>query len=279
MRDADSIVVIHPILGVDIVSATAETAIRMIDARIAHSDPVSVAFANANLLTMARGNPELTSRLGDFMVFNDGIGVDLASMIIYGNSFAANLNGTDFMPFFLRNSTHNLRIFILGGHPGVANLSLTKLAQTYPRHQFVGSHHGYFPIEKTADIVEQINASRADILFVGLGNPAQELWLAKHLRETGCKIGFAVGAYIDFSSGRVSRAPKLIRQMRVEWMFRFLREPRRLFKRYTVGNTSFVYAALRQRLRGTTTVRTAPALQLHTPRLQVDGADRTNMPC
>lgn len=279
MRDPDSMVVIHPILGVDIVSTTAETASRMIDARIAHSDPVSIAFANANLLTMARGNPELMSRLGDFLVFNDGIGVDLASMIIYGNSFAANLNGTDFLPFFLGNSAHDLRIFILGGRPGVANLSLAKLAQVFPRHQFVGCHHGYFPTDKTADIVELIAASRADVLLVGLGNPAQELWLAKHLRDTGCKVGFAVGAYIDFSSGRVSRAPKLVRQMRVEWMFRFLLEPRRLFKRYTAGSTSFIYAALSQRLRGKTKVRTAPALQLQNPRLQASGADPTKIPC
>jgi alpha-1,3-mannosyltransferase len=279
MRETDSNVVIHPILGVDIVSATAEAASRMIDGRLAHSDPVSIAFANANLLTMARGDPELTSRLREFIVFNDGIGVDLASIIIHGSGFAANLNGTDFLPFFLRHTTHNARIFILGGRPGVANLSLAKLTKTFPRHQFVGCHHGYFPIEKTADIVAQISASRADVLIVGLGNPSQEFWLAKHLRDTGCKIGFAVGAYIDFSSGRVSRAPKLVRQMRVEWMFRFLLEPRRLFRRYTVGSTSFVYAALRQRLRGNTTVRKASALNQQTPRVQVDRADRTNMPC
>jgi alpha-1,3-mannosyltransferase len=274
MRDTGSMFVIHPILGVDIVSATAATASRLIDARIAHSDPLSVAFANANLLTMALSNPTLKSRLADFLVLNDGLGVDLASLIICGASFSENLNGTDFLPFFLQNTAHDFRIFILGGHPGVANLSLLKLAQAFPRHQFVGCHHGYFPADKTADVIGQIRGSRADLVLVGLGNPVQELWLAQHLRETGCKVGFAVGAYIDFSSGRVTRAPKLVRQLRIEWMFRFLLEPQRLFKRYTIGATSFVFASLRQRLRGKTKVRTT---QISQP--QTAEADRAKIRC
>lgn len=102
-----------------------------------------VAFANANLLNIARTTPNFRDTLNEFLVLNDGIALDLASRAIHGRTFPDNLNGTDFIPSFFVSTVHQLRVFILGGAPGIAQTSLQKLALTYPRHTFVGAHSGF----------------------------------------------------------------------------------------------------------------------------------------
>jgi alpha-1,3-mannosyltransferase len=96
------------------------------------------------------------------------------------------------------------------------------------------------------DIVAKIVASKADVVLVAMGNPAQETWLAENLAATGCRLGFGVGALFDFLSGDVVRAPRWVRAVRMEWVYRLFREPGRLWRRYLLGNPMFLMRVLGQ---------------------------------
>jgi alpha-1,3-mannosyltransferase len=233
-----------PIMGVNIALMRRDEALRHIDDAFSNGTALSVAFANANLLNLARTTPTFREILSRFLVLNDGIALNVASRLIHGRTFPDNLNGTDFTPSFLAGTSHQFRVFILGGEPGVADASLRQLSQIYTRHTFVGAHSGFFEEADNEEIIRSIRESKADVLLVGMGNPRQEWWLANHFRDTGCKLGLAIGAFVDFSAGRVRRAPQLFRTLRVEWMFRLALEPQRLVKRYTVDTAQFFGAAL-----------------------------------
>ncbi|KRR14835.1 hypothetical protein CQ12_28625 [Bradyrhizobium jicamae] len=198
-----------------------------------------VAFGNANLLNIAHAEPSVREALRRFMVLNDGIGTDIASRVLYGARFPDNLNGTDFIPYFLGRSVQGLRIFLLGAKPGIAAQAGAALKKKYPQHDVVGVEHGYGDLQSPG-LLARIRSCRPSLILVGLGNPAQELWLAKNFDQTGCTLGFGVGALFDFLAGNVSRAPHWVRAARLEWVYRLCLEPRRLAARYLVGNPTFL---------------------------------------
>lgn len=235
------------ILGVPISVSTASQVTQLLDARFERGDHAVVAFANANLLNIASQDEHFRTVLRKLIIFNDEIGMDIASVVLYGSTFPQNLNGTDFTPQYLQNTRHRYRIFLLGSRPGVAERAKEYLLKSCPKHQIVGCHHGFFPKEDTGKIINMIRASNADIVLVGMGNPQQELWLANNLHETGCRFAFGVGALFDFVSGNVRRAPAWMRSARIEWLYRLIQEPRRLWSRYLVGNFLFIFRVLGQR--------------------------------
>jgi alpha-1,3-mannosyltransferase len=222
--------------------------VQLLDDRFERGDHTVVAFANAHLLNIASQNERFRAVLRKLMIFNDGIGVDIASVVLYGSTFPQNLNGSDFTPRYLENTRHGYRIFLLGGRPGVVNRAKEHFSRRFPQHRIVGCHHGFFPKEDTIKITEMITASKADVLLVGMGNPQQELWLADYLDKTGCRLAFAVGALFDFMTGNVRRAPAWIRSVRLEWLHRLTQEPGRLWSRYLIGNFLFIFRVLSQRL-------------------------------
>jgi exopolysaccharide biosynthesis WecB/TagA/CpsF family protein len=236
------------LFGVHICRMDRAAAVLFLDSVAGKLGPQWVAFANANLINLARTDGHLRSQLCNAIVLNDGLGLDIASFLIYGQKFCDNLNGTDFIPYYLRNTARSFRIFVLGGRSGVATRCAHKIADLYPRHVVVGNHHGYFSESEESDVLNAIRSSKAELLLVGLGNPKQEYWLSEHIRLTGCELAFGVGALLDFISGDFPRAPKGIRLLRLEWLFRLALEPRRLGKRYLVDAPSFIAAALRERL-------------------------------
>jgi alpha-1,3-mannosyltransferase len=210
------------ILGVPIQVSSRDDAVREFDAAIGGNTRLNVAFANANTLRLAHKAPDFRRALQSFRVLNDGLGVDIASRIKYGVPFPENLNGTDFLPHYLTNSRHELRIFLLGGRPAVVTDAAKVLQSRCPRHNVVGYRSGYFGDEATPSICEEIRSTEADLVLVALGNPLQELWIAKHGGHTGAKLLIGVGALFDFLSGQTLRAPSLIRWALCYWLFRLL---------------------------------------------------------
>jgi alpha-1,3-mannosyltransferase len=198
-----------------------------------------VAFGNANLLNLARRDGDVRDALRRFIILNDGIGADIASRVLFGSKFPENLNGTDFVPYFLSRLRPGVRIFLLGGRPGVTERAASALLERYPQHEVVGVRHGYGDI-RSPELLGAIRSLTPDLILVALGNPAQELWLARHFDATGCALGIAVGALFDFMAGEYSRAPRWIRSVRLEWVYRLALEPRRLASRYLMGNPSFL---------------------------------------
>ena len=185
--------------------------------------------------------------LQDFQVLNDGIGVDLASRIKFGDPFPENLNGSDFIPYYFSSTRHRLRVFLLGAQPDVVEAAAHNFQKAYPLHTIVGWHHGYFQEDANASLCSKIKETGANVLLVGMGNPEQEYWIAKYGALSGASLMFGVGALFDFMSGRIARAPRWIQQARCEWLFRLGLEPRRLYKRYLFDNVTFLKDVLMDR--------------------------------
>jgi alpha-1,3-mannosyltransferase len=237
---------IRSILDVGVRAISSDAAVALLDDRFARRETTPVTFANAHTLNTATADGRLRNALRQSIVFNDGIGVDIASRLLFGKPFPDNLNGTDFVPSYLTHTRHQYRIFLLGASPGIAERAAERLAKFSPQHHIVGCRHGYLDPADAPRVAAEIRASLADVLLVGMGNPTQELWLMEHLAETGCRLGFAVGALLDFMAGRFPRAPEWMRELRIEWVYRLVQEPLRLWRRYLLGNPLFLMRIIAQ---------------------------------
>jgi len=229
------------ILDVPIQVESFASAVEHLDERLDGEQPTRVAFANAHTLNIASLDSRLQRVLQNAIVLNDGIGMDIASRLYYGAPFPENLNGTDFIPAYLAGTRHRLRIFLLGSRRGVAGRAAQWLRERFPQHEIVDHHHGYIDDpEDNAAVVARIRRSRADVLLVAMGDPKQGYWLADNLEATGCRLGFGVGALLDFMAGEIPRAPERIRRLRLEWAYRLALEPQRLWRRYVVECSTFL---------------------------------------
>ncbi len=235
------------ILDVPVFVGTRAAAADKIDAEYDQGRSTIVAFANANALNVASSDDSFCAVLKRCLVMNDGVGVDAASRILFGSSFPQNLNGTDFTPYYFKNTRNSYRIFFLGSSSGVAERAAARLiAICGGRHRIAGCQNGYSRAGDTMGIRAKIIASQADVVLVAMGNPMQEMWLAENLEAIGCRLGFGVGALFDFLAEDVSRAPPWMRAARLEWLYRLLREPGRLWRRYILGNPIFLMRVLGQ---------------------------------
>lgn len=136
-----------------------------------------------------------------------------------------------------------LRHYLLGGRPGVAEAVARRLTARFPGLIIAGTHTPPFRAGAAIEdesVIEAINQTRPDVLWVALGAPKQEFWTAAHEARLGARLILSVGAAFDFHSGRVRRAPAWMRRAGLEWLFRLASEPRRLAPRYVVTNLRFV---------------------------------------
>jgi beta-1,4-glucosyltransferase len=208
---------------------------------------ICVAFCNSNTMLHALRSPAYAETLSKFLLLNDGIGVDICSLLFKGYTFKDNLNGTDFIPDLLSDVSPGRSIFLLGAEPEWIGASSKRLAERFPDCVVVGSHHGFFKPDEVADVIAKINATSPDILLVGLGNPRQEQFIVNYAPLINARVLIGVGAFLDFTAGKVTRAPKLLRQLRAEWVFRLAQEPIRLGRRYTLDVFTFLYAVTKLR--------------------------------
>jgi N-acetylglucosaminyldiphosphoundecaprenol N-acetyl-beta-D-mannosaminyltransferase len=160
--------------------------------------------------------------------------------------------GPEFMPAFCRETAHlGYRHFFYGGAPGVAEQVIAQLKKETPDLQVAGHYCPPFRAltpEEDRAICQQINDSGADLVWVCLGCPAQERWIHDHRKKLNARVLLAVGAAFDVVAGRSNRAPKILRNYGLEWCYRLLKEPRRLWRRYLVYNSFFLYLMLKDSL-------------------------------
>lgn len=204
-------------------------------------------YVNAHSLNLAYRDQSYRDALARaHLVLNDGIGLELAARM-QGRDFPENLNGSDFTLRLLALAAEKKwRVYLYGGQPGVAAAARHRLCETIDGLEIVGVRDGYGQ-ETEEEVVDEIKRASADVVIVALGQPRQELWLDSHLAATGCHLGLGVGAFLDFVSGRVVRAPRWMNRLGIEWMFRLVHEPGRLWRRYIVGNPLFLWRAWRLR--------------------------------
>jgi len=137
-------------------------------------------------------------------------------------------------------------IYLLGAKPGVAQATADNMVERYPNLTVAGVRDGYFNAEEEDAVVEAINESGARILLVAFGAPRQELWLEQWRDRLAPPVCMGVGGLFDFYSGRIARAPAWMREMGLEWVFRLLQEPGRMWRRYVIGNPLFLYRVWQQ---------------------------------
>ncbi len=210
--------------------------------------PVALAFCNAHTAETAFENPGFAEALGRFVLVNDGIGLELAGRILEGRGFPQNLNGTDFTPWLFAGLERPTRVYLLGGEPGIPEEAARRFAERFPNVRIVGARDGFFPPAEELAVVAAVAAAQPDILLVALGNPKQEMFIARHFDALGAKAMFGVGALLDFTAGKVVRAPAWVRKLRSEWIWRLLQEPTRLARRYTIESAGFLFAVFKLRL-------------------------------
>lgn len=159
------------------------------------------------------------------VVVADGVGVVYASKI-YRTPVKAKVPGVELGVKVLENAAKSGRgVFFLGAKPGVGDMAAAKLSEKIPGINFVGIRDGYFKSDE--EVINEINASGAEILFVCLGAPKQEFWMAENFDKLNCRLMLGLGGSLDSYAGTVKRAPEIFIKLGLEWFYRLLKEPKR----------------------------------------------------
>lgn len=216
-------------------------------ATAAFAPPAQVAFVNPDCLNIAWADPHYRALLLDAeRVLPDGIGLRIGGRLL-GQPLQENINGTDLFPLLCSAARAAGRsLYLLGARPGIAAAAAARMQQRFPGLRIAGTQDGYFAPAATPAVIAAINASGADILLVAFGVPHQETWISAHRADLRVRVCMGVGGLFDFYSGRIRRAPPWLRELGLEWLYRLLQEPGRMWRRYVIGNPLFLYRVWRQ---------------------------------
>ena len=196
--------------------------------RLVNSDGFHyVVTPNPEIVEVCRENPEaMTVVNGADLVLPDGIGVVKGAAML-GTPLKGRVPGIEFASGLMAEMAKSGKtLYLLGAKPGVADQAAEKLKGNFPGLNIVGTHDGYF--KEDPPIVEDIRASGADVVFVCLGAPKQELWMAKNGPASGARLMIGLGGCLDVFSGTVERAPKFWCDHGLEWFYRLCKEPKRI---------------------------------------------------
>jgi len=208
--------------------------------------PAHVCFVNANNLNLATTRSDVMQAFKNAeFVLPDGVGVKLA-LRRAGGRLWSNLNGTDlFAPLAEAMAERGYRLYLLGGEEAVVEKAARRISHEHPKLQLAGWHHGYFKPGDEDALCHAINASGADWVLVGMGTPRQELWFERCRSRLHVPLVLSAGGLIDFLGGKNPRAPTWVRRLGLEWVFRMMQEPGRLWRRYIIGNPVFLWRTRR----------------------------------
>lgn len=210
-----------------------------------------ITYINAMCVNQAADDADYRACLRSAdLVYADGQAIVWAARWL-GSPVPERVNAGDFFTEFCRRcARENLSLFLLGSPEGRAARAAEVLQRAAPGLRIAGTHHGFLTPELSAQVVAAINAARPDLLVVGMGVPQQERWLWAHWDQLEVPVAWCVGALFDYLAGAFPRAPRWMRRLGLEWLFRLALEPRRLWRRYLLGNPRFVWRVLRRRVVG-----------------------------
>lgn len=211
------------------------------------TDKVHIAVGiNAHVCNTASSNLEFGRQLADVdLAYPDGQSIVWAARFL-GAPIRNRVATTDLIvPLAKRASTEGLNLFFFGGAPGVAKRAAAKLRGEYPLIK-ISTNHGYLAYGDSKELLDEIHAHKTDILFVGLGDPKQLAWVADNRSDLKVAAVLTCGGLFDWISGDNKRAPYWMIASGLEWLWRVMIEPRRLGRRYIVGNPLFVARFARQ---------------------------------
>ena len=234
------------LLGIFIDNITMEEALQTIERFIQEKKHRMIFTPTVDHLVKLQRDPEFKD---DYercdLVLPDGMPLLWAGRFL-GTPFKQKVSGSDvFVRFCPLAAQKGYRIFLLGSLPGIASRAAQILGARHPGLQIAGTYSPPFGFEKDEEenrkIIQRVKEARPDILFVGVGAPKQEKWIARHLKDCDCPVGMGVGASFDFVADPGKRAPRWVSNAGFEWLWRLLHEPRRLWKRYLLQDPIFFY--------------------------------------
>lgn len=220
---------------------------------IDRGDKQYILNVNVHALNIAFRKPDFRQVLNNSrLTFCDGAGVALGARIL-GHRIPPRITYADWMWQLAEFAAENrFTLFLLGARPGVSDRAAVALRQRVPDLRVVGTHHGYFDARRASPdncrVVELVNSARPNILIVCFGMPKQEEWLSENWDELNVNVGLTGGAALDYVSGQLRRGPKWMTDHGLEWLARMIIEPRRLWRRYLLGNPVFLWRIFKQRL-------------------------------
>ena len=226
---------------------------RIVNHAVAGRSPEYVVTPNAmHILSLQTDPPFRKIYRQAFLVVPDGVSL-LWSAKFLNTPLNGRVNGTDlFEQLCAAAAEKGLKVFLLGGREGAADAAREILEARHPDLKIVGTHCPPYGFESQpaalALINAKIQAANPDLLFVGLGAPKQEKWIAANYQELAVPISVGIGVSFELVANMVSRAPIWMQKTGLEWLFRLIVEPGRLWKRYLIGNPLFVLLVLKQRL-------------------------------
>lgn len=238
------------ILNTTIDVLTMKETIDLVEKYITTKTPLHLMGVNADKINEVNANKLMSEIVNKCGVINaDGASVVLASKYLK-KPLPERVAGIDLMMNLVELADQkSYKIFLLGAKEEVVKKTKEKLIQKYPKLNVVGIRNGYFKEADWERVSEQIEKTNPDLVFVGITSPIKE-YLIEYLQNKGHKEVFmGVGGSFDVISGNIPRAPLWMQKMNLEWLFRMLHEPKRLFKRYLVGNTKFINAVIHEKFR------------------------------
>ena len=230
------------ILGVPVDCVTMGSAISYAEAVISDETKrqIRVVAVNPEKAIKAQEDRNLLSFLkGSQLLLPDGIGLVKAAKFL-GLAHMERVPGSEFMPSLCeRAAKRGFKIFLFGGRTEVNQKVVQVLRRTYPGIQIVGSQDGYVDEDGMPELIHRINASKADILFLALGSPRQELWMDRYLAQTNVRLCQGVGGTFDVIAGYVRRAPLVFRKLNLEWFYRLAAQPSRILRQTALPKFAF----------------------------------------
>lgn len=212
--------------------------------------PLSVDFTNVHIVAMRTMDRDFYNTTSNVDWFVSDSQVLTWAVSLMGEGGHSRVYGPDFMDYFIRNAPPNLTHYLLGASDECLDLLKKNLIEIQPGFKLAGSHNGYFKEGDENAITADINKCQPDIVWVGLGTPKQQEWIARHKSRLNCKVLLAVGFAFDVNAGTKADAPAWLGPLGLTWLYRLASEPRRLWKRYLVYNSCFLYRLALQHFTG-----------------------------
>ncbi len=237
--------------GIFINSAAFEEVCAVIEKAISDGEPSHIVTPNADHIVRLQRDALLREVYRSaLLVLADGMPVVWALKVVK-KPVKGKMSGSDLLPKLCGAAAEKgYKVFFLGGRPGAAVRAAEKIKRQYPGISIKGVYSPPFGFENDEDenrkIIGMLKSAGADILFAGLGTPKQEKWIYKHKEDYRVPVSIGVGAAFDFTAGFVKRAPVWMQKSGLEWFYRLVQEPGRLWKRYLAGNAVFAFLVFRE---------------------------------
>ena len=237
-------------MGCQIDNLTMEETLGRVEQFIASGRPHQHVVVNVDKLVKASRDAELRQIINDCALINvDGMPVVWASRLL-GKPLKSRVAGVDlFEALMQRASTKQWRVFLLGAREEVVSGVKSLYETKYPGLVVAGYRNGYWKADEEPAVVEQIKAAQADLLFVAISSPKKEQFLGQYQAEMKIPFAMGVGGTFDVAVGKVKRAPLWMQNNGLEWFYRFLQEPRRMFKRYFIDDMAFFWLLAKEATR------------------------------